>query len=189
MDFIVKLPKSSGYDSILVVVDRYSKMAHFIPCHETITSPQLADLIMINIIRLHGLPDDIVSDRGPQFISRFWKQLLHRLKVQRCLSSSRHPETDGQTERVNQILEQYLRCFINFQQDDWVDILPLVEFSYNNAHHTSTGMTPFYANYGFHPRFDGIHKATRPPTIHQLTNELLTFSRFVNSSTLTFNER
>lgn len=115
MDFIVKLPTSRGYDSILVVVDRCSKMSHFIPCRESLTAADLADLLFHNVFKLHGLPDEIISDRGPQFVSTFWKQLLGRLNIDRKLASSRHPETDGQTERVNQILEQCLRCYINFQ--------------------------------------------------------------------------
>jgi hypothetical protein len=106
------------------------------------------------VIRLHGLPDDIVSDRGPQFASRFWSCLFKLLGTKTNLSSAYHPQSDGQTERVNQILEQYLRCFINYQQDNWVDLLPLAEFTYNNTTHASTKTTPFYANYGYHPRFD-----------------------------------
>ncbi|SPQ99093.1 unnamed protein product (mitochondrion) [Plasmodiophora brassicae] len=160
MDFIVKLPRSIGFDSILVVVDRFSKMAHFIPCNETTTAAQLADLFLCNIFRLHGLPTDIVSDRGPQFISKFWKQLLNRLGVQRNLSSARHPESDGQTERVNQTLEQYLRTYVNFQQDDWASWLPIAEFAYNDACHSSTGMSPFFANYGYHPAFHDLRPRT-----------------------------
>ncbi|CEP01920.1 hypothetical protein PBRA_008863, partial [Plasmodiophora brassicae] len=152
MDLIVKLPVSDGYDSVLVVVDRFSKMAHFIPCKETLTAVELSDLFLQQIFRLHGLPDDIVSDRGPQFVSAFWKHLLDRLGIQRNLSSSRHPESDGQTERVNQILEQYLRCYVSYMQDDWLQLLPMAEFAYNNADHSATGMSPFFANYGFHPR-------------------------------------
>jgi transposase InsO family protein len=106
MDFIVKLPRSNGYDSILVVVDRFTKMAHFIPCNETCTASKLAFLVMDNVFKLHGLPEDIVSDRGPQFVSNFWKHLLSLLSIQRNLSSARHPQSDGQTERVNQKLEQ-----------------------------------------------------------------------------------
>ncbi|XXQ39875.1 reverse transcriptase [Plasmodiophora brassicae] len=152
MDLIVKLPVSEGYDSVLVVVDRLSKMAHFIPCKESLTAVELSDLFLQQVFRLHGLPDDIVSDRGPQFVSAFWKHLLDRLDIQRNLSSSRHPESDGQTERVNQILEQYLRCYVSYMQDDWMQLLAMAEFAYNNADNSATGMSPFFANYGFHPR-------------------------------------
>ena len=101
----------------------------------------------------HGLPDDILSDRGPQFISTFWKHLFGLLQIDCKLSSSYHPETDGQTERTNQTLEQYLRCFINYQQDDRVDYLHFAEFSDNNSVHSSTKLTPFFANTGVHPRW------------------------------------
>ncbi|CEO95067.1 hypothetical protein PBRA_009599 [Plasmodiophora brassicae] len=114
-------------------------MAHFIPCKETTTAEQLADLFLSNVFRLHGLPDDVTSDRGPQFVSKFWRQLLDRLGTRRNLSSARHPESDGQTERVNQVLEQYLRCYVNYQQDDWAQRLPIAEFAYNTASHSATG--------------------------------------------------
>lgn len=109
MDFIVKLPMSGGFDSILVVVDIFSKMAHFIPCVEALKADGLAKLILSRIVCLHGLPDSIVSDRGPQFVSIFWKSLLKLLSVKRRLSSAAHLQTDGQTERMNQNVEQYLR--------------------------------------------------------------------------------
>ena len=154
MDFITDLPLSNGSDSVLVVVDRLSKMAHFIPCTKDITSEQTALLVFQNVIRLHGLPDNIISDRGPQFASRFWSRIFGLLGTDINLSSAFHPQTDGQSERVNQVLEQYLRCTINYQQDNWTDLLPTAEFAYNNATHTSTKMSPFYANYGYHPRFE-----------------------------------
>ena len=153
MDFITDLPSSKGFDSILTVVDRFTKMAHFLPCTKTINSQETTDLVMREVFRHHGLPDDIISDRGPQFISTFWKHLFGLLQIDCKLSSSYHPETDGQTERTNQTLEQYLRCFINYQQDDWVDYLHFAEFSYNNSVHSSTKLTPFFANTGVHPRW------------------------------------
>ncbi|XP_070795472.1 uncharacterized protein, partial [Pituophis catenifer annectens] len=109
-------------------------------------------LFLQHIFRLHGLPDRVVSDRGAQFTARFWKSLMAALEVQVCLSSSHHPETDGGTEKVIGILEQYLRCFVNQQQDNWAEYLPLAEFAFNNSQHTSTQMTPFHANVGYHPR-------------------------------------
>ena len=153
MDFITDLPSSKGFDSILTVVDRFTKMTHFLPCTKTINSQETADLVMREVFRHHGLPDDIISDRGPQFISTFWKHLFGLLQIDCKLSSSYHPETDGQTERTNQTVEQYLRCFINYQQDDWVDYLHFAEFSYNNSVHSSTKITPFFANTGVHPRW------------------------------------
>ena len=121
MDFIEGLPPSDGHDSILVVVDRLTKMSIFIPTHKTLTSPQLARLFIQHVFAKHGVPIDIVSDRGRHFISHFWADLCSALGIQSNLSTAYHPETDGQTERVNQILEQYLRIYINYQQDDWVD--------------------------------------------------------------------
>ena len=154
MDLITDLPLVNSYDSVLVVVDRFTKMAHFTPCSKTISGEGMANLLLHNVVRLHGLPDDVISDRGSQFVSRFWTRLLQTLGIAVNLSSAYHPQTDGQTERVNQILEQYLRCSVSYQQDDWVDLLPLAEFAYNNSLHASTGVTPFFANYGLHPRFN-----------------------------------
>ena len=152
LDFITDLPPSKGFDAILTVVDRFTKMAHFLPCMKAFTSQDTASLVMREVFKHHGLPDDIISDRGPQFISKFWTHLLEILRISCNLSSSYHPQTDGQTERTNQTLEQYLRCFINYQQDDWVDFLHMAEFAYNNSIHSSTGYTPFFANTGYHPR-------------------------------------
>lgn len=173
MDFITDLPRSQGYDSILVVVDRFTKMAHFIPCKKSITAVETAKLVLSNIVRLHGVPDEIISDRGPQFASKFWKELLTSLGVRVKLSSAFHPETDGQSERVNQILEQYLRCSVNYLQDNWVDLAPLAEFAYNNSVHRSTGMSPFFLNYGHHPRFGPSASMFAPnPTANELVTTL-----------------
>lgn len=148
MDFIVKLPKSSGFDSILVVVDRRSKQSHFIKCKERITAEGTAMLLFQHVISKHGLPQSIVSDRGPQFRSRFWKKLLELLGCKASLSTAYHPQTDGQSERVNQTLEQYLRIFTSYEQDDWSELLPLAELVYNNSYNESIGMSPLYAATG-----------------------------------------
>ena len=108
---------------------------------------------MREVFRRHGLLKSIISDRGPQFVSKFWKHLFKMLKVTCNLSSGYHPQTDGQAERTNQTLEQYLRCFLSYQQDDWADILHFAEFAYNNSIHSSTRVTPFYAYIGYHPRW------------------------------------
>jgi transposase InsO family protein len=118
MDFITDLLIVRTKNSILVVVDRLTKMAHFTPCSKSITAEETAQLILDGIVRLHGLPEEIVSDRGPQFASKFWHRLFELLGVDIRLSSAFHPETDGQTERTNQTLEQYLRYTVNYQQDD-----------------------------------------------------------------------
>jgi hypothetical protein len=154
MDFITDLPLSDGFDTIMVIVERMTKMSHFIPCHKTITAEQTADLFIHHVLRLHGLPEEVISDRGPQFVAKFWKRMLELLGVTLKLSSAFHPQTDGQTERVNQVLEQYLRCTVDYQQVNWNQLLPMAEFAYNNTVQVSTGMSPFHANYGYHPRLD-----------------------------------
>ncbi|XP_073411329.1 uncharacterized protein [Dendrobates tinctorius] len=151
MDFIVELPTSQGKNTVLVVVDRLTKAAHFIPCVGLPTAKHTSDLIIQNVFRLHGVPDEVVSDRGVQFTSKFWQHFCAALNIKVNLSSAFHPQTNGQTERTNQTLEQYLRCFICHLQDDWVDLLPLAEFSYNNSQSASTKLSPFYANLGYHP--------------------------------------
>jgi transposase InsO family protein len=159
LDFIVKLPKSIDfngvvYDSILNIVDLFTKKARFIPVSETITSEMTAKIFTQEIFREHGCPDVIISDRGPQFAAKFWKEYHRLMGSEVRLSTAFHPQTDGQTERVNQVLEQYLRCFIDYQQDDWVALLPFAEFAYNNSYHVSIKQSPFHANYGYHPSFD-----------------------------------
>jgi len=153
MDFITDLPTIKTKNSILVVVDRLTKMAHFTPCSKSITAEETTQLILDEIVRLHGLLEEIVSDKGPQFASKFWHRLFELLGVDIRLSSAFHPETDGQIERTNQTLKQYLRCTVNYQQDDWLDLLFQAEFAYNNTTHASTRISPFFANYGFHPKF------------------------------------
>jgi hypothetical protein len=150
----VKLPRSRGFDSILVVVDRFSKMSHLIPCQESVDAAQTADLFLKNVVRLHGLPMDIVSDRGPQFLSKFWSSMCEQMGIQRKLSTAAHPQTDGQTERMNQTLEQCLRAFVNHDQNDWADLLHFAEMAMNGAVSSSTKRTSFEVNYGFSPNFD-----------------------------------
>ena len=153
MDFIVGLPESNGFNSILVVVDRLSKMAHYIPTTEEVTSEQVARLFFDKIFKHHGIPDSLVSDRGTQFTSRFSKALCALIGIDQKLSTSFHPQTDGQTERINAVLQQYLRGYVNYQQDNWVELLTMAEFSYNNTISATTGITPFFALYGQHPRY------------------------------------
>ena len=152
-DLIVDLPESNGYDSIFVFVDRLTKMSHFIPCNKTTTTPEFARMFLDHVIRLHDIPDSIVSDRGSIFTSQFWTALSKSLDLKKRLSTSFHPQTDGQTERMNQTVEQYLRIYCNYHQDNWSELLSLVEFSYNNAQHATIGCSPFFANYGYNPRF------------------------------------
>nr|MBC9704328.1 DDE-type integrase/transposase/recombinase [Enterococcus sp.] len=151
MDAIVKLPLSEGYDCIMVIVDRLTKMAHFLPfTEEGFTSVHLAKMMRF-IFRLHGIPEDIVSDRGPIFTSKFWGAFASGLDIKLNFSTAYHPQSDGQTERVNQVVEQYIRMYTNYNQDNWVDLLDKAEFTYNNSEHASTKMTPFFANFDYHP--------------------------------------
>ena len=149
MDFITGLPRtSSGHDSIWVVVDRLTKVAHFIPVHTTYTGKRLAELYLARIMCLHGVPKKIVSDRGSQFTSKFWQKLQEELGTRLNFSTAYHPQTDGQTERVNQILEDMLRaCALDFG-GAWDKSLPYAEFSYNNSYQSSLQMAPFEALYG-----------------------------------------
>ncbi|KAL2892022.1 hypothetical protein HOO65_011380 [Ceratocystis lukuohia] len=151
-DFITHLPKSNGYDAILVIVDHLTKMRHLIPCHGNCNAEDTACLYLKNVWKLHGLPSTIVSDRGPQFIAEFWRCLSGSLRIEPALSSAHHPETDGQTERMNSVLGQYLRAYVAYLQDDWEDWLPLAEFPGNAHYPETTNIPPFFANYGFQPR-------------------------------------
>ena len=154
MDFIEGLPLSDGYDCILVIVDRLTKGALFIECNATDDAPKLALLYLKHVFSKHGVPHDIISDRGKLFVSKFWSSLCKLLGIKSNLSTAYHPETDGQTERVNQSLEMYIRIYCNYQQDDWVPLLPLAEFAYNNTPHSATHVSPFFANKGYHPRLE-----------------------------------
>ncbi|MBW0572772.1 hypothetical protein O181_112487 [Austropuccinia psidii MF-1] len=162
--FITQLPLSNSFDSILVIVDTYSKMEVFIPTMFSITSLDLSHLLIKNIFSKHGLPSSIVIDRGPLFVSSFWTNLCQQLKISRDLSISYNPEMDGQTERLNQILEQYLWMYVSYHQDDWSTWLPLAEFAYNNSDHSSTKKLPFFTFHGRDPQCDSVHITQENPT-------------------------
>jgi len=159
-DFITKLPLAQGYDLILVVVDRLMKMVHFILTTEKTSAEGLARLFRDNMWKLHSLPEIIISDRGPQFAAGLMQELNRMLGIESKMSMAFHPQTDRQTERVNQELEQYLRMFIDHRQEQWPEWLGTAEFAYNNKAHSSTRMLPFKANYGQDPRigFEGRKK-------------------------------
>src|ERR1700676_2329771 len=151
MDFIQQLPNSEGYTAILVVVDRLTKQAIFIPTHDTITSVQLAQLFILHMFSKHGVPAHVTSDRGVEFVSHFFRSLGKALNMTLHFTSGYHPEGDGQTERTDQTLEQYIRIYCNYQQDNWSRLLPLAEFAFNNVPSATTGISPFFANKGYHP--------------------------------------
>ena len=144
--------KGDSYDSILVIVDRLTKMVHYKPVKIIIDAPGLAEVIIDVVVQHHGLPDSIISDRGAIFTSKFWSLLCYFLGIKKRLSTSFYPQTDRQTERQNSTMEVYLRTFVNFEQNDWARLLPMAEFAYNNAKNASTGHTPFELNCGYHPR-------------------------------------
>ncbi|KAJ9513280.1 hypothetical protein QJQ45_001318 [Haematococcus lacustris] len=153
MDMIVKLPASGEerYDSILVFVDRLSKMVHLVPTHESIDIAKFARLFKKNVIRLHGKPSSVLSDRGAIFHSENWREICRLLGMRIAMSTAYHPESDGQTERVNRVVEEMLRAYISPAQSDWSEHLDMVEFAINNSWHESVQNTPFFLNYGEHP--------------------------------------
>lgn len=153
-DLIVKLPKTkNGKDSILNVVDRYTKRGHFIATTETVDAQGTAELFKDHVWKDHGLPLRTISDRGPQFNSEFLKELYRALNIEPRFSTAYHPQTDRQSERVNQFIEQYLRLYTSYQQDDWDRFLAMAEFAYNNTENRSTKTTPFFADTGRHPTY------------------------------------
>jgi hypothetical protein len=149
MDFIVGLPRTQAtYDSIWVIVDRLTKVAHFIPVKTTYLGAKLTELYMSRIVCLHGVPKKIVSDRGSQFTSKFWEKLYESMDTKLNFSSAYHPQTDGQTKRTNQILEDMLRaCALKYGKS-WDKSLPYAEFSYNNSYQASNKMALYEALYG-----------------------------------------
>jgi transposase InsO family protein len=174
VDFIVELPDSHGYDAVMNVVDSVGKRAHFIPTNTTITALGAARLFLHNVWKLHGLPRSIVSDRGPQFVAEFTRELYRLLGITLSTTTAYHPQADGQTERVNQELEQYLRVFVNERQDDWDELLPMAEFQYNNHIHSSTQQTPFLLDTGRHPRmgFEPTQSPSHLETVNEFTDRM-----------------
>ena len=180
MDFVTGLPiltdwKGDNYDSILVIVNGLTKMVDYKSVKVTFNAPGLAKVILDVVVRHHGLPDLIVTDRGSLFTSKFLSLLCYFLGIKRRLSTVFHPQTDGQTKRKNSTMKVYFRAFVNFKQNNWARLLSIVEFAYNNAKNASTGFTPFELNCGYHPRVS--YKKTLDPcsklkTAEELSSEL-----------------
>jgi len=151
MDWIVELAESNGYIQIWVIVDRFSKMMRLIPLPTNTTAKDLAQSFLMNIWRFHGLPEDIISDWDTKLTSYFWQALMDEVGIKTKLSIAFHPETDGQSEWMNQVLEEYFRYYYSWRQDNWEELLPLAEFAINSASLESTGMSLFEANYSYIP--------------------------------------
>ncbi|SJL11766.1 uncharacterized protein ARMOST_15175 [Armillaria ostoyae] len=151
VDMVTGLPDSNGHDALLVVVDRFSKAIILVPCNVELSAEGWARILRDHVYARHGMPQVVISDRGPQFVSAFMKELYRMLDITQNASTAFHPQTDGQTERVNQEVEKYLRIFVNHHQNDWADWLPMVEFAHNNRAHSATGRSPFMILYGRNP--------------------------------------
>ena len=177
MDFIVNLPWSGEFNAIFVVVDRLTKHASFIPTTTGLTAEEFGTLYVRHIGCRYGLPESIVTDRDPRWTSDFWKGVAKYLKMRMSLSSSHHPQHDGRTEIVGKQLVTMLRAYVGDDLDDWAIWLHILEFAYNNAVHSSTGTTPFFLLYGFHPRtpLDFLKPSTSDGKSYSLSPEAVTF--------------
>ena len=173
MDFIVKLPTTPrGHDTVLTVVDLLTKQVHFIAMREASSAKDVADLFFSNIVRHHGLPKAIVSDRDRRFASQFWQALFKSCGTDLRMSTAYHPQSDGQTERFNRTLEEALRSYVGHDQTTWDDYLVPLEIAFNSAPANSTTMTPWFFNHGYHPRLP-IHAGdTAVPAVTQFTQRL-----------------
>jgi transposase InsO family protein len=172
MDFIGGLPKSQGKDVLWVIIDKFTKYCHLIPLAHPFKASELAQLFLDVIYKLHGLPSKIITDRDPLFTSNFWKELMSKLGVGLNFSTSYHPQSDGQTERLNQCVETYLRCMVFHRPKEWVKWVSLAEWWYNTNFHSALQVTPFEALYGYAP--PQLSLGTIPKSINQTVNEVLT---------------
>lgn len=162
MDFVEGFPTSQSSNCSLVVVDKFTKYGHVIPLKHPFTALSVAKLFMARIYKLHGLPNAIISDRGRIFLSHLWQELFHLVGVQLCMSSAYHPQSDGQTERVNQCMETFLRCFVHACPSQWSHWISLAEYWYNTSLHSALGRSPFEPLYGYTPCCFGLDAVAVP---------------------------
>ncbi|KAG1953664.1 retrotransposable element [Pimephales promelas] len=167
LDFITALPPSQGHTVVLTVVDRFSKVAHFIPLPKLPSAKETAVSVIDHVFRLHGLPTDVVSDRGPQFVSKFWREFCKLLGATVSLSSGFHPQSNGQTERANQDLERTLRCLVSKNPSSWIQQLSMVEYAHNTLPVSSTGLSPFECSVSYQPPiFPSLESEVAVPSAH-----------------------
>jgi len=155
-DLITQLPESNGYNAICVIVGRLTKRAHFIPINNQFLSKDIAQLLYNKVYPLHGLPLQIISDRGVQYSAKLFQEWCKILGIESTMLTAYHPQTNEQTEHVNQALEQYLRCYVDYNLSNWLDLLLSAEFTYNNQAHKGIKESLFYLEYGRHPRVGPI---------------------------------
>ena len=176
MDFITDLPKIHKYNACLVITDRLSKGVIFEPIR-SMTAEATADTFIQSLYRHHGLPTDIVSDRGSQWVNALWKRVCEQLNITRRLSTAFHPQTDGSTERINQELQHYIRVFCTYQQTDWKDLLPNAELAINNRSASSTKLSQFFLSQGYH--LEPIQLANEPTQSTDADNPVARGERLV----------
>jgi hypothetical protein len=183
MDFVTDLPPVNNYDSMFVIVDQFSKAVIAFPCRKDIIAEQTLKLYLEQVWRRTGLPHQVISDRGPQFTSKVMQELWEKLDVKSSLSIAFHPQTDGETECVNQEIKQFFHIFCNFQQDNWADLLLFAKFAHNIQAHSATGRSLFQVWYSFQPEFiPPINFASRLPTIKDRLKALDQIRRKVSAA-------
>ncbi|KAF8761510.1 Reverse transcriptase (RNA-dependent DNA polymerase) [Rhizoctonia solani] len=171
-DMIVDLPKDRNSDSILVIVDSFTKYIILVECSKKLKAPELADLFLRHVWKRYGMPEKTVSDRRWVFNNKFLRALYQRLGIDPHFSLAYHPQSDGQTERVNPTVEHFLRAYLGVNQKDWVKWLPMAEFAYNNAVHSSTGKSPFKALYSWEPSLTPSNVPTDVPEADNLASQM-----------------
>ncbi|CCO31917.1 Retrotransposable element Tf2 155 kDa protein type 1 [Rhizoctonia solani AG-1 IB] len=171
-DMITDLPKDGQYDCILVIVDSFTKFVVLVPVSKKLKAPELAEIFLNRVWKQYGLPEKTISDRGTVFNNKFLRALYKRLGIDPHFSSAYHPQSDGQTERVNPTIEHFLRAYASINQSDWVKWLPMTEFAYNNATHSATGQSPFMALYGWQPTLTPSNVETNVPEANDLANTI-----------------